>query len=548
MLVCAMLVTGCGGGATSSGTSGGDDTTAATTGNDSENSAGGGTRAITAAFQSSAVREFRGDDTWDDNVWSRLIKEELDVDVEVAFTADSSTDAYNQQMNLLLASGEFPDVLKHSSPTWLKDAIQAGYIMDITDVFEEYASPEIKAYRDKYPESFAGVSHEGRLYGFPYMNDNFHNTSYLWLRDDWLEYAGGKAPETVEEMVAMAKLFAEGDPDGDGIDGNTFGFALQSAITANNFGSIGGLLAAFGVPNHGEQGIFYRDSNGDVTMSFIQPEVKEALAIVKDLYDAGAIDPEFVAKDLSVLETDIALNKLGMGYHMNWGTWHPFAGIYQEDGVITRPYPIPRVDGHEVRQGINNNTISEFFVVGAGAQHPEAIIEILNLYYDVAVNGTQEQFSEYWADEQYRLSPIFIGIPSENYAEDVIAALQAGDAGDLTGQALEFYNYVVGFEDESLAGDSNAYGTWGQMFEHGSMAIALEERDNGQQVSNLLGAVMPETWTTNASILTDIVKENYVAFITGTRSLDDFDAFVQEWLNAGGEEVLKEVGELYPAQ
>ena len=548
ILVGAMLLTGCtGGGAattdTGNNTNGGGDAQTTADADTDEGEA----RVVTTALMASAVQTFRDDDTWDDNVWTRLIKDELNVDVEVTFTADSATDAYKNQMSLLLASGDFPDVLCFDDGVWLEAAVKGGYVMDITDVFEEYASPEVKAYRDRYPESFEGVSFDGRLYGIPHMNDNFHNSSYLWIRDDWLEYAGGKAPETVEEMVEMAKLFATGDPDGDGIDGNTYGLGLARNVIENNFGTLGGLFAAHGVPNYGDSGIFYRDSNNDMTFSYIQPEVKEALGVVKELFDAGAIDPEFVAKDLSALETDIALNNIGMGYHMNWGTWHPFAGIYSEDGVITRPYPVPKAAGHDVLQGTRSNAISVFFVVGANAEHPEAIMEILNLYYDVAVNGTQEQFLTYWADEQYRFAPIFLGIPGENYSDEVIAALQAGDAGDLRGQALEYYNYVVGFEDGSLADDMNAYGTWGQMFERGSMAIAMEERDNGQQMPNAMADKIPESWQQDASTLVDMARTNFVAFITGTRDLEEFDDYVQEWLDAGGAATLAEMEELYPA-
>jgi len=271
------------------------------------------------------------------------------------------------------------------------------------------------------------------------------------------------------------------------------------------------------------------------------------LEIVRDLFAEGVIDPEFMTKDLSILETDFALNRIGMTYHMNWGTWHPFNGIYQEYGVITKPHPVPAMEGHGTLHGIRSNTISEFFVVGANAEHPEAIIEILNLYYDVAVNGTQEQFLNYWADEQYRLSPIFLGIPGENFAEEVIAALAEGNADNLTGQALSYYNFVVGFEDGSMADDANAYGTWGQMFEHGSMAIALEAKHNNQLVENIMADRVPDSWLTNASILTDMVRTNFVSFITGTRDLNEWDDFVQEWMNAGGAQVLTDMEALYPA-
>ncbi|MCL2558935.1 MAG: extracellular solute-binding protein [Turicibacter sp.] len=504
------------------------------------------TRVVTTALQASAVQVFRDDDTWDDNLWTRLIYDELGIVVDVTFTADSSTDAYSNQMNLLLASGDLPDVLRFDSREWFREAVDAGLVMDITDVFQEYASPEVLAFMERYPESFEGVTVDGRLYGFPFMNNNFHEASFFWMRDDWLEYVGGVPPQTLDEMVEMAIALSEGDPDGDGIYGNTFGFALQSNVVANNFGSIGGMLAAFGVPNYGDSGIFFRDADGLVTHSFIQPEVRYALEILNYLFEAGAIDPEFIVKDLSVLETDLALGRIGVGYHMNWGTWHPFNTVYTEDGVIVRPYPIPRAPGFEPLHGTRNNSMSEYFVIAADAAHPEAIIEIINLYYEVAVAGTQEQFLEFWADEQYRLSPIFIGIPTENNAVDIIAALEAGSSEELVGQPLAIFDLVVGFEDGSLADDMNAFGTWGQMSEYGTMRLALDYQAAGMLVADIMAGYVPESWLHHSANLVSHVQTNFVNFIIGNRSLDEFDDFIQEWLNMGGQEVLDDMNELYP--
>ena len=101
---------------------------------------------LTWAVQASAVQQFKDGDTYDDNVWSRLIKEKLNIDLEVAFSADISTDAYKNKMNVMLASGEFPDVVRYDNRTFFKQAQEAGYIQPIGDVFEQYATDAVKAY------------------------------------------------------------------------------------------------------------------------------------------------------------------------------------------------------------------------------------------------------------------------------------------------------------------------------------------------------------------------------------------------------------------
>lgn len=503
---------------------------------------------ITWAVQTSAVQKFFDGDTYEDNRWSRLIKEKLNIDLEVAFSADTSTDAYNNKMSTLLASGEFPDVLRYDNRTFFKQAQEAGYIMPIDEVFEKYATDAVKEYRTRYPESFEGATIDGQLYAFPYMNDNFHQAVFLWIRDDWLENTNSTPPKTIDELIELARKFTFEDPDGNGVD-DTYGFGLGKNVVQNNFGTLLGLLGAYGVPGYGNTGVFYRGEDGNITFAYIQPEVKDALAVARQMYEEGLIDPEFIVKDVAVLETDVANGTIGMMYHMNWGTWHPFNIIYEESGVIARPYPIPTVEGKEPKMGINSNQTGDLFMISSQCENPEAIIKILNLYEQVAISSEDpEDFHRYWADEQYRLCPIFIGLPTELFAPEILAALDKGSSEGLVGHPLEYYNYVIGFEDGSMADNPNAYGTWGQMMKNGSMAIALDYKDKGWLVTNIMANEIPEVWLQNSSTLGAMVEQVFTDIIIGNKPLDYFDTFVQEWLNAGGQQTLEELEKLYPAK
>ncbi len=505
---------------------------------------------VTWAVQASAVQQFIDGDTYDDNVWSRKIKEELNIDVEVALSADISTDAYNNRMSSLLASGDFPDVLRYSDRTFFKQAQDAGYIQSIDAVFEKYATDAVKEYRTKYPDSFEGASVDGELFAFPYMNDNFHQASYLWIRDDWLENTGTTPPETVDEMVEMARKFTFEDPDGNGAD-DTYGFGLAGSVVQSNYGTLLGLAAAYGVPGYGNNGVFYRGDDGKMTFAYIQPGMKDALAVARQMFEEGLIDPEFTAENVATMEEDVTVGRIGMMYHMNWGTWHPYNYSYQQDGVITRPYPIPTVEGYEPKMGINSNMTGDLFMVSSEAKNPEAIIKILNLYEKIAISSSDSNdFQTYWANEQYRLCPIFIGIPTELFAPEIHQALDAGSSEGLNGTALEYYKYVVGFEDGSLADDTNAYGTWGQMYADGyggSMKIALEYKDKGWLVTNQMANELPDIWRQNSSVLGDMVDTTFVDIIVGNKPLDAFDTFVTDWLAAGGQQTLDELELIAPA-
>ena len=506
---------------------------------------------VTWSVPTSAVQQFFNGDTYENNVWSRLIKERLNINIEVAFSADNSTDMYRNKLNTTLATGDLPDIVKWATITQYRQAQEEGYLADLEEVWEKYASPELKAYRDRYPDSFNAVTVDGHLFGFPYMEDNFHNAAFLWIRDDWLKNLNAEPPKTIDEMVALARRFTFEDPDQDGVN-DTYGLGMQGMVATNNVGTLEGFAGAFGVPGHNDTGVFYRDKEGKMTFGWIQPGMKKCLEIARDMYKEGLIDPEFTALNTSTMEAQVTNGTIGMMYHMNWGTWHPFNYSYQADGVITRPYPIPLAEGYEPLMGINSNEIGDFYTtVSANCEHPEALIKILNLYEEVVMRGTPENFETYWANEQYRLSPAYIGIPTELFAPEIHAALAAGTGEGLTGTAAEYYKYVTGFEDGSLADNTNAYGTWGQMFVDGyggSMKIALEYKDKGWLVQNVLASEMPDIWLQNSSVLADMVETTFVDIIVGNKDLDYFDEFVKNWLAAGGQETLDWLDAKYPAE
>ncbi|SFJ85649.1 putative aldouronate transport system substrate-binding protein [Paenibacillus sp. UNC496MF] len=500
------------------------------------------------AVQTAAASKLLDGDTWEDNRWSQLIKDKLNIDLKVAFSADSSTDAYKNKLNAVIASGDLPDVFKTQDANVFLQLAQSGQLADLTDVFDKYASDSLKAYKERFADSFAGATIDGKLYAIPRMNDNFHEAQFLWIREDWLKNTHSEPPKTVEEMVALAEKFATGDPDGNGIDGDTYGLALNKDLIRQNHGSILGLVSAFGVPGRDES-MFYRDENGKMTFSWIQPNTKKALAVLADMYKKGFINKEFTSKNESALVEDITSGKIGMAYGSNWGTWYPYNNVYKKDGVIVHPYAIPTEAGYDYKIGIESNAVGQMTMVSAGYKHPEAAIKILDLYDQTVNYSSKDDYLKYWADEQYRLSPLYIDQPGEVYAADLLKAFDKGSSDGLAPAAKPLYDYIKGFEDGSLAKDDNAFGTWGQMSKSGSLPIVLNRyMPDNAIVQSILGIQRPETWLTNVASLDTLTITAFTDIITGAKPVDSFDGFVQQWLKAGGQQTLDELDRMYPAK
>lgn len=499
------------------------------------------------AVQTAAASKLLDGETWDNNRWSQLIQDKLNINLKVAFSADSSTDAYRNKLNAVIASGDLPDVFKTQDANVFLQLAENGQLADLTDVFDKYASDSVKAYKERFADAFKGATINGKLYAIPRMNDNFHEAPFLWIRDDWLKNTHSQPPKTIDELVALAQKFATGDPDGNGINGDTYGLALNKDLIRPGHGTILGLAAAFGVPGYDES-MFYRDKDGKMTFSWIQPGMKDALALLADMYKKGLINKEFTAKNESALVEDITSGKIGMAFGSNWGTWYPYNNVYKKDGVIVRPYPIPTQEGIDYKVGIESNAVGQMTMVSKDFDHPEAAIKILNLYDETVNHSTKEDYDKYWANEQYRLSPVYIDEPGEVYAADIQKALQAGSPDSLPPGAKPVYDYIVGFEDGSLKNDDNAFGDWGQMSKEGSLPIVLNKYipDNAL-VQSVLGIQRPDVWLTNASSLDTLTITAFTDIITGAKPVDYFDTYVKQWLKAGGQQTLDELDKMYPA-
>jgi raffinose/stachyose/melibiose transport system substrate-binding protein len=123
-----------------------------------------------------------------------------DVTIEVTYFPYSD---YVTAMGPALEAGDPPDLaFSDPLPPTLPNYIAAGHVMDLTDVAEE------KGWRDRLTPGmldFYRPVHEGGIYGpplTPAVRGFFYNKKIM-------EEIGGKIPETVDELEALAKQAKE---------------------------------------------------------------------------------------------------------------------------------------------------------------------------------------------------------------------------------------------------------------------------------------------------------------------------------------------------
>jgi len=502
-------------------------------------------------YGTSPVQYFPEGDSYENNVWSRYLEETAGIIFKVMWTADSqASDAFTTKMNMALASGDLPDIFTCPDFTFFKTAVDAGYTADLTEIWDVYPSDRIRERTSGFEVLFEGTKIDGKLYGLPALQYYEQKGSWLWIRDDWLQKVGGTAPTTMTEMVDLARKFTFEDPDGNG-QNDTYGLILFSNLFAYDFGNVNGIMAGYGVPTHTDEQ-FYRDDDGVIKYAGIQPDAKLGLQLIADMFKEGLIDPEFGVKDAAKLEEDINNSKVGMGYGAEWNCWYPYATIYQSDHGIFKPYPDPVADGYKLRMG-TPFPVGSFTCANAAYDHPEALIKILNFQTELNNEDSPDEIREKYSDnEQWRFIPISFGAPSEmRWYPEFQAAIDAGwDINVVpTGDQASFQQ-LLDYKAAEEAGEiapSDCQGRYWQCGPESTLAIIYNNyQPNNSYAVSPVGGLRPDSYMNLMASLNKIILQAYTEIITGAQPIDYFDTFVENWLAAGGQQVLDDLNEAYP--
>lgn len=486
---------------------------------------------VTTIGKTSPSIKYIDGESVDDNVMTRLYKEKLNINYENKITVEDSKAA--ERVSLMIASNDLPDTFETSSAA-VQQMIDAGQIADLTDVYEKYASDSLKqVFEYQNGISFNPVRRDGKIYGLPVTNDFANNIAVMYVRQDWLDRLGLKAPASIDELIEIAKAFVEQDPDQNGKK-DTYAIAMSSALGFTLDG-ISAALKAY--PK-----IWVKDESDQLVYGSVQPEMKEALGVMQQLYQLGSFDKEFGIKgDDKVAET-IAEGKVGIFFGPFWQPIWPLALTLDNDkNAEWNAYEIPKgADGTIVPKTLPY--VYSWVVVREGYEHPEAIIKSMNLWYEVFHGSLSEWWNEGIAD-QYRdienrhmyALPAFFSEPDKNLklGMNFIEAVKADDRGLLTTA-----------EGRTKWDDWKTGSTYGwAMHKYLTESELVLSQYKSYQYDEFMGAPTPSMISYNPT-LDKLELETFTKIIMGA-SLDQFDDFVKKWHQQGGDKIIPEVNEWY---
>ena len=237
------------------------------------------------------------------NSWlTAFLQEKTNVSIDFHLTP---TERFKEQMNLMIASGEFVDVIiaQGNSLTQLSRPeemrlIQQGILMSLDDLIETQ-SVWYKQRLDELPGFREAVTApDGHIYDFGTVGGCFHCKygQKMWINQTWLDRLGLEMPTNTDEFYQVMKAFKEQDANGNGDPNDEWPI---NTAKAGAWVQIDGFLMMpfqFSDVRQSQVRRLYVD-DGKIKAAYMQPGYRDGLRYLKRMWDEGLIYPDSFTQD-----------------------------------------------------------------------------------------------------------------------------------------------------------------------------------------------------------------------------------------------------------
>ena len=512
---------------------------------------------IGVSYAAASDFTFYGGETVENNAWMDLYKAN-NIFPEILYEVDPSQ--ANTKLSTAIMSGDYPDVFKVSGGDYKND-VESGAVADITEVYEKYASDELKEFMN-FDGGLAVKSLyvDGKLYGLPKVNDTLSNAYMMWIRQDWLDLLGLEIPTTMEELKAVAHAFTYDDPDGDG-QNNTYGIAFDGMdVLTSSIGSMHPFFEGFGV-YLGNNGLSYiEDENGNITWGGANAEgMKAALSMLQEMYADGAIARDFITMDSQSIFSETKAGRVGIWFGPTWGAMEPAIYATQNDKNCRIVAAVVPTATGETTKSYATAAANEIYCVSSKCAKPELLIKLwnLNVHYMNAQFCTADEFNMYYGDSAnysgWKTAIIPAGgFPNgrETYAL-LTEAIATGDTSKLSTKQLENYTSIKTYMDAVAAGTHDPadatqqrglslYTVYADPLNAWTVITKLIAEDDYMYTA--YSGIPSEEVSSMTGTLKKLLVEEIIKVITGDK-VESYDGFVKTWYAMGGQDAIDEANE-----
>lgn len=502
----------------------------------------------TIGISISLSKYFPEGDSYEDNVWSRAYRDELGIELELAFT----TADLNDKVNTMIAAGDLPDILQVNKAQ-LALLVDSGLIYDdLTEAYEANAGAGARTLVEGVGDvaALAQSRYDGELKALPMMSTSAGaHVPVLWLRTDWMEKLGLSDPQNYAQLRAVMEAFVSQDPDGNGVD-DTYGIVFTKSPWSTNF-HMDGFFNIFGAHPKSEFWVQDPENPDQVVYGAFQPEVKAALAELRGLYAEGLLHPEFAIFDEAAAREVYASGKCGV---LLGAVYAPNSVLYASHDLDANAdwhaLAVPGLEGPTTRVTASI-PVNSYLVFSKDFEHPEAVLKMINLQFDKCFgeNATTEVYSKYIEDNSglssytpFTIYPWGAMMPA---IKNELSALYIANGYKSTDPAMPTYAraFATWCEGYEASGDPTLW-RWYRFFgPDGGHLITSKYLDEDLYYLNGYFGPNTETMNDNLSLVTTLVDEMIVKIVMGEAALDDFDAYKAQAEGLGLGDMTREANE-----
>ncbi|MDR1599409.1 MAG: hypothetical protein LBS11_06020 [Oscillospiraceae bacterium] len=504
---------------------------------------------LTTVKRTDPNAKFPEGDSLDNNVMTRYIKDRINVETKTVWEVDSTE--FNNKLSLDIVAGTLPDMFSLGNDDYLiyRQLLDNGLLADLTDAYDANANWYLRDTAASFEgRHFAPYTDDGRLMGIPTGRYGYEHNQ-LWLRSDILEAIGMKAEEilTIADIETYLTKAKEAFPD-------TLGLALHATDPLTNYASsfsADPIAQVFGAtPRYWIEG-----EDGSITYGSLLPGMKDALTVLADWYAKGLIDLEFPTRVGGGLTQAVTTSGQAAAWFAPW--WYGWS-------IVDLPKNVEGADVVVVNAPVNDagefvapwpSPAGEVLLVNKNCEHPEAVVRVMNLEYDMH-RGFDEEAAALYDESRNQNNPTYLdaswtylfptsGVNMEysnvvpTFSHGIHAFVERGSQEGLASpsevtESIGIGKFIDGDESfEQYRGSYYARYVAGEITDAANVRFVYPAYS---QTTESMADIMP-------SLLT-LEQQTVLQIILGQKSVDDFDAFTAQWLAEGGQTLTDEISAL----
>ena len=270
-----------------------------------------------------AVTQEVGQKDWNDMEFFKALEAATNVHIDFECYPVAS---YNDQKNLMLASGEYPDGFLGYLTLSMADLNQygpMGIFIPVEDLMEEYSPNYLKRLEERPVLDGLSTAFDGHKYSWGTVNESPSRDfpDNLYINKAWLDNLGLSMPTTMDEYYEVLKAFKDQDANGNGDPNDEIPYTFLAFHHTNGYGGFFGAYGRAEAFNNasGTVGDHFVVEDGKLVYQPITEEYKTAIKELRRFFKDGLFDAEGFVQDGEQYNAKITSATPIVGSAYMWG-------------------------------------------------------------------------------------------------------------------------------------------------------------------------------------------------------------------------------------